>query len=127
MALYRCVSLRCNRRANSPEEVLGLFRNLFGANAVSPEVEELNVMLDAATAEPDAIKRVTELYTLRLKTTSSIVPWRYRLRGEVRRSGRWYQGVDRWLRADRQYVPLNLSGVTVDTTHPDYPADRPYN
>lgn len=109
---------------NSPEEVLGLFRNLFGANAVSPEVEELNAMLDAAAAESDVAKRIrlyTEIEEHILDRALAIpIAWGSPTKWEVVRE--WIDGYQ-----PSQYVPLNLSGVTVDTTHPDYPADRPCN
>ena len=107
---------------NSPEEVLGLFRNLFGANAVSPEVEELNMMLDAAAAESDAIKRI-ELYSeieahIMDRVLAIPIAWGSPTKWEVVRE--WIDGYE-----PSPYVPLSLDGVTVDTTHPDYPADRP--
>ena len=107
---------------NSPEEVLGIFRNLFGANAMSPEVEELNAMLDAAAAEPDATKR-TDLYTeiedhILDRALAIPIAWGSPTKWEVVRE--WIDGY-----APSPYAPLSLAGVTVDTTHPDYPADRP--
>lgn len=109
---------------NSPEEVLGLFRNLFGANAVSPEVEELHAMLDAAAAESDVAERIrlyTEIEEHILDRALAIpIAWGSPTKWEVVRE--WIDGYK-----PSQYVPLNLSGVTVDTTHPDYPADRPCN
>lgn len=107
---------------NNPEEVLGLFRNLFGANAVSPEVEELNAMLDAASAESDAIKRIdlySEIEAHILDRALAIpIAWGSPTKWEVVRE--WIDGYE-----PSPYVPLSLDGVTVDTTHPDYPADRP--
>ena len=109
---------------NSPEEVIGVFRNLFGANAVSPEVEELNAMLDAAAAESDVAKRIrlyTEIEDHILDRALAIpIAWGSPTKWEVVRE--WIDGYQ-----PSPYVPLNLSGVTVDTTHPDYPADRPCN
>lgn len=107
---------------NSPEEVLGIFRNLFGANAVSPEVEELNAMLDAAAAEPDATKR-TDLYTeiedhILDRALAIPIAWGSPTKWEVVRE--WIHGYE-----PSPYARLSLEGVTVDTTHPDYPADRP--
>ena len=109
---------------NSPEEVLGLFRNLFGPNAMSPEVEELNAMLDAAAAEPDATKRIqlyTEIEDYILDRALAIpIAWGSPTKWEVVRE--WIDGYE-----PSPYAPLSLEGVTVDTTHPDYPADRPCN
>ena len=109
---------------NSPEEVIGVFRNLFGANAVTPEVEELNAMLDAAAAESDVAKRIrlyTEIEDHILDRALAIpIAWGSPTKWEVVRE--WIDGYE-----PSPYVPLNLSGVTVDTTHPDYPADRPCN
>ena len=109
---------------NSPEEVIGVFRNLFGANAVSPEVEELNAMLDAAAAESDVAKRIrlyTEIEDHILDRALAIpIAWGSPTKWEV--VGEWIDGYE-----PSPYAPLNLSGVTVDTTHPDYPADRPCN
>lgn len=109
---------------NSPEEVLGIFRNLFGANAMSTEVEELNAMLDAAAAEPDATKR-TDLYTeiedhILDRALAIPIAWGSPTKWEVVRE--WVHGYE-----PSPYAPLSLAGVTVDTTHPDYPADRPCN
>ena len=47
---------------SSPEEILGLFRSLFGPNADSSEVQEVNALLDAAAAEADAVK-CSQFYT----------------------------------------------------------------
>ena len=109
---------------NSPEEVIGVFRNLFGANAVSPEVEELNVMLDAAAAESDVAKRIrlyTEIEEHILDRALAIpIAWGSPTKWEVVRE--WIDGYE-----PSPYAPLSLEGVTVDTTHPDYPADRPCN
>ena len=107
---------------NSPEEILGLFRNLFGPNADSPEVREVNALLDAAAAEADAVARA-ELYAdieehILDRALAIPIAWGSSTKYELVRE--WISGYE-----PSRYVSSVFKDVTVDTSHPDYPSDRP--
>ena len=107
---------------NSPEEILGLFRNLFGPNADSPEVRELNELLDAAAAEVDAVKRA-ELYAdieeyILDRALAIPIAWGSSTKYELVRE--WISGYE-----PSRYPSSVFKDVVVDTSHLDYPSDRP--
>ena len=107
---------------NSPEEILGLFRNLFGPKADSPEVQELNALLDAAQAEADQVKRA-RLYDdieqhILDRGLAIPIAWGSATKYELVRE--WISGYE-----PSQYLSSVFKDVTVDTSHPDYPSDRP--
>lgn len=107
---------------NSPEEILGLFRNLFGPNADSPEVRELNALLDTAAAEADAMKR-TQLYAdieayILDRALAIPIAWGSSTKYELVRE--WISGYE-----PSRYPSSAFKNVTVDTSHPNYPSDRP--
>ena len=107
---------------NSPEEILGLFRNLFGPNADSPEVREMNELLDGAAAESDAVKRA-ELYAdieehILDRALAIPISWGSSTKYELVRE--WISGYE-----PSRYPSSVFKNVTVDTSHPDYPSDRP--
>lgn len=108
--------------SNSPEEILGLFRNLFGPNADSPEVREVNALLDAAAAEADVVKR-TQLYAdieAHILDRALVIPISWGSTTNVDYVREWISGYE-----PSRYPSSLFKNVTVDTSHPDYPSDRP--
>ena len=108
----------------SPLAVFEALRNAFGPNASSVELTVLGDMLDAAVAELDSVKR-SLLYTeieQHIMDRALAIPISWGRTTNVVLVREWIDGYE-----PSPYAPLSLGGVTVDTTHPDYPADRPCN
>ena len=107
---------------DQPEEILGIFRNLFGPNADSPEVQELNRLIDEAAAEPDDVKRIKKYQGVEahILDRALVMPiaWGSPTKYEIVRD--WIDGYQ-----PSPYLVSQWANVTVDTTHPAYPSDRP--
>ena len=94
----------------------------FGPNADSPEVREVNALLDAAAAEADAVTRA-ELYAdieehILDRALAIPIAWGSDTKYELVRE--WISGYE-----PSRYPSSVFKDVVVDTSHPDYPSDRP--
>ena len=110
--------------SQSPLAIFETLNRAFGPNSQSEEVADLRNRLDIAMAEQDSVKR-SVLYTeieQHILDRALAIPISWGRTTKVEYVREWIHGYE-----PSPYAPLSLEGVTVDTTHPDYPADRPCN
>ena len=110
--------------SQSPLAIFETLSRAFGPNSQSEEVADLRNRLDIAMAEQDSVKR-SVLYTeieQHILDRALAIPISWGRTTKVEYVREWIHGYE-----PSPYAPLSLEGVTVDTTHPDYPTDRPCN
>lgn len=108
-------------RYPDPHAILGMIPTLFGPNAGSEETRELAAMLEEAEGESDRVARVAKYQAIEqhILDRALVIPvfWD---------DGTIYELVKPYLHGYNRpaYHGSRYKDVTIDTTHPDYPADR---
>ena len=104
-----------------PHAILGTIPTLFGPNAESDETRELAAMLEEAESESDRVARIAKYQAIErhVLDRALVIPvfWD---------DGTIYELVKPYVHGYTRpaYHGSRYKDVTIDTTHPDYPADR---
>lgn len=108
-------------RYPDPHAILGMIPGLFGPNAESDETRELAAMLADAAVETDRVARIAKYQAIErhILDRALVIPvfWD---------DGTTYELVKPYIHGYKRpaYYGSRYKDVTIDTTHPDYPADR---
>ena len=108
-------------RYPDPHAILGMIPTLFGPNAESDETRELAAMLAEAAVETDRVARIAKYQAIErhILDRALVIPvfWD---------DGTTYELVKPYIHGYNRpaYYGSRYKDVTIDTTHPDYPADR---
>ena len=104
-----------------PHAILGRIPTLFGPNAESDETREIAAMLEEAESESDRVARIAKYHAIErhVLDRALVIPvfWD---------DGTIYELVKPYVHGYTRpaYHGSRYKDVTIDTTHPDYPADR---